>query len=447
MTDSIQTSTLHDTESTVSQHESDSFEVVLHLPQSNTNLLDLPSEVLHHIFSFLATDSLVNISLTCQTCLRIVGQLKTWSHHHFRVESAYHSSHEFEAAIKRAMTLPTWTLFAGDTTAFANTVTSITLDMSRNGHFPIDTGLIFLIMEIFIAIREARFVGCLSSGREFVGTALGSILPNPVDRWMARGNLTLLDLSDGERLVRKRGAGPIRGSSDPLPPNLAWGSGAATFSDDLAFFETLFRFHAIEYYPTVCTRCRREPCYSWCADGLCLLCSLRGACLQCQCGPEIDSRSFCVRCDLQCRWQTQSCEPCRLSAGWTPCSVPNCRSERCPICPAPALGVCDACGGTSSYFCSAHEPQCSCEVLCVECFKEDLCTECGRKSGCSGCKLGRLQCDGCGVATCRTCLQICTEDVASTCFGELCSRCIFSHDCTVVLGRTVGNPKRGINIS
>ncbi|KXS13422.1 hypothetical protein M427DRAFT_136594 [Gonapodya prolifera JEL478] len=69
-------------------------------------LLSLPTEVLNGIFSFLTTDTLVNMSLTCHNARMIVAQLPTWSEDDLRFENHYDSSPKLEDAVKPALVVP-----------------------------------------------------------------------------------------------------------------------------------------------------------------------------------------------------------------------------------------------------------------------------------------------------------------------------------------------------
>ncbi|KXS10702.1 hypothetical protein M427DRAFT_464175 [Gonapodya prolifera JEL478] len=346
-------------------------------------LLDLPNEVLHAIFAFLATDSLINLSFTCHSGCSIVRQLKTWSRHHLQVElNVYRSSTEFETAIKRAVTAPRLRIYSGYATVFVNSVTAITLDAGAD-HLPIDIALIFRIMDTFTALKEARFIGCLSSGLSLVETVVSSAAntQRPMARWMARGNLKLLDFSDGENMVRKRSAGPL-GRNNP-PPLLAWGNSPKNvqqFMDlGLTSFQLLFIVYQITYYPQLCSQCYREPSYSWCSPGLCFLCAeAHRTCVQCG-TDQAENVLGNVLCQEYCYERSQSCVSCRGSTGWTPCSVAACKIEQCPMC---IDGACAVCGGVA-YLCRRHtDTQCSCDLLCVTCYKEDMCPKCGQNSGC-----------------------------------------------------------------
>ncbi|KXS13969.1 hypothetical protein M427DRAFT_356308 [Gonapodya prolifera JEL478] len=123
-------------------------------------LLRLPLEVIHTIFSFLATDSLANVSLTCHAALRAVAKLPTWTRLHFWIENVYNKREEFASAIERAVAVPQRAGFCGNATWLASHLVSITLDRD---FLPVSLDLIFRILDSFTALREASFLsGALS---------------------------------------------------------------------------------------------------------------------------------------------------------------------------------------------------------------------------------------------------------------------------------------------
>ncbi|KXS15082.1 hypothetical protein M427DRAFT_70179 [Gonapodya prolifera JEL478] len=231
-----------------------------------THLLDLPFEILEAIFSFLATDSLASSAIACRNGGRIARELRTWSgEHHLRVENTFGSSEKFQKAIQRAISVPLRAIFNGDASASASCVTMVTLDRE---YMPIDVTLIGRILDTFTSVREARFVGCLAFGSDFV--EMGS--KERVSRWMG-GALRVLDLSDSKGRVMAKAKGPL--GRNHCTGETAWKSFMDSWELTLMMYtelvhdvdmdaETILSFVA---YPLLYTSCDENPAYSWNLDG------------------------------------------------------------------------------------------------------------------------------------------------------------------------------------
>ncbi|KXS12945.1 hypothetical protein M427DRAFT_387261 [Gonapodya prolifera JEL478] len=130
------------------------------------NLLGLPIELLHATFLFLATDSLMNLGLTCHTAHGIVAKLPSWCRHElYRDQKLFSTPEVYESVFRRAVDVPPRLMFGGDASAYIHGVVSIPLD--RESLLPIDAALIVRILDTFTSLRETSFFGCLPSGEEF----------------------------------------------------------------------------------------------------------------------------------------------------------------------------------------------------------------------------------------------------------------------------------------
>ncbi|KXS15266.1 hypothetical protein M427DRAFT_135226 [Gonapodya prolifera JEL478] len=270
------------------------------------HLQNLPPELLHLIFSFLGTDSLLVARETCRVARTIVNERRIWSQHRFRLERNYWYSQILTKVVERSITVLHLTIFGGDVSAFATSVVAINL---KGNDGAIAVGLILRILDEFVALRGASFQGRLGEGD--VPELLETCTEDRVKRWVRA--LSLLDLTHA--------IGPLCRNHTS---RVVW------YTAHIRSFQ----------------RCFEKICIWRSSPALCL-----------QCGSDVvdayvvrNAGIRSTRCAKLCQRRTMTCMRCRAYNGWTVCSVENCRAQCCPTCSEP----CRVCEALASY-CKEHK--------------------------------------------------------------------------------------------
>ncbi|KXS12919.1 hypothetical protein M427DRAFT_59036 [Gonapodya prolifera JEL478] len=384
--------------------------------------LDLPTEIITTVLSHLRTDSIVVMSLTCRRLRSCVLHQLTWSDHNLRLEDVYESSETFGEALAQTAGALQHLSAIGRGLDLVSTVVSITLDRE---YLPINVTIIGRILDNFISLREARFVGCLDSGADFVAMASENARSH---QWISRDMLRLLDLSDGEQRVRENALGPLNKNHEPH--GMAWGKAVQHTSSEpeLILYRNLFGGTSVLAYPLICIRCEEDAAHSWNSSGLCLFCRERSNCLRCKISlDDYIGEHLYVECEFPCIQRAQMCDECRISSGWVRCSQPECEIELCPIC---SSGICATCDNFAA-LCGEHSCS-SCNIQCARCLKETRCESCFALCGCPRCTGSRAgTCRNCGKRTCTACLSTC-DSTWMGCEAKMCQNCVGDHDCRAV---------------
>ncbi|KXS14413.1 hypothetical protein M427DRAFT_155963 [Gonapodya prolifera JEL478] len=294
--------------------------------QCDNHLLQLPTETIDAILSHLSTDSIVLMSQTCRRMRSIALQNQNHcSEVHIRLEKAYCSPGEFERAVKRTVGAIQYMSLASPTTGLISHVVSITLE--RDVYLPISVNIIGRILDTFTGLREARFVGCLASGADFITMASADGRSN---QWISSNSLRLLDLSEDEKKLREIELGP-RGKHHKQD----------------ALLGKFFQCHTIQtdedvhfYVECECPCKQRTQMCPECRKSLCPWCSSR-TCRKCGDYASLCTLYRCSACKMRCRscLKKTSCQICGALYGCIVCT------ERI------SMGTCKYCGKRTCTMC------------------------------------------------------------------------------------------------